>query len=738
MSQRARRLLLECLLISLSAAASHAADAVTGADVRRAVRRGVDAIYAAQKPDGSWGEPQLPGGITSLAAFTLLTAGERADDPRVRGALEIIRKLPNQHTYVASLKILALGAADPRKYRREISAAVDWLVAAQQVGGLWNYTEVGTRFDHSNTQFALLGLYAAATNGFSVPFNAWQKAQTALLRTQNPDGGWSYQVEDRSYGSMTAAGVADLLILNRTFAPNRERGFRDGAASGCGKHKTARPLQRGLEWLERHFQAGANPRLGEHTFYWLYAAERVGILSGRRFFGAHDWYRAGAHVLVRTQRDGGLWNSSLSDTCFAVLFLAKGHRSLLIQKLQWAADESWSPDRHDVENLVEFIDTALGQPVAWQVVPFDAPLEEWLAAPLLYFQGHEFPVWNPAQQAKLREFVTQGGTILAEACCGRAEFRSGFERFAAETFADLPLKPLPATHAVYNVLHHVEPMGLRGIDLGCRTGVIYSPDDLSCLWEQGDVPELGERAFQLGANIAAYAIGRRPLRDRLDEVVLPAATTEPGAIRSPSSDALRLAQLAYIGDWRPFPAALARLTEVLRSELGLDVISPERQVRLDDPALRLAPILFIQGSLDFQLTPAERDALAAHIKRGGFLIADACCGGEQFEVGLRRLLGELFPGAALERLPDDHPIIRSPAGFDASRVKFSPDVRRTRPELSTPQLWGLRVDGRLAIVFSPFSLSCGLSGPAFEGCWGYDSESARRVAANIVLYALTH
>ena len=98
----------------------------------------------------------------------------------------------------------------------------------------------------------------------------------------------------------------------------------------------------------------------------------------------------------------------------------------------------------------------------------------------------------------------------------------------------------------------------------------------------------------------------------------------------------------------------------------------------------------------------------------------------------------MFPDAALEQLPADHPIIRNPVGFDASRVGFSPDVRRTRPELNTPQLWGMRIDGRLAVVFSPFSLSCGLSGPAFEGCWGYDSESAKRIAANIVLHALTH
>ena len=37
-----------------------------------------------------------------------------------------------------------------------------------------------------------------------------------------------------------------------------------------------------------------------------------------------------------------------------------------------------------------------------------------------------------------------------------------------------------------------------------------------------------------------------------------------------------------------------------------------------------------------------------------------------------------------------------------------------------------------------FALGCGLESQEFDGCWGLASEDARRLAANIVLYALTH
>ncbi|MCK4342684.1 MAG: DUF4159 domain-containing protein [Phycisphaerae bacterium] len=711
---------------------------VTGEQVRRAIRDGVKIIQLQQLADGTWVNRCYPGGTTCLATLALLQAGESVDSEAVAAALAAIRRLPNQSTYVVSLKIMVLAKADPTEYRPEINLATRWLITAQNKSGLWGYTEVGDRFDHSNTQFALLGLHAASQVGVKIPAGVWKKAQTAIIRNQQSDGGWSYQSKGTSYGSMTAAGVADLIIFGNTLREGQERGFRDGAAPNCGKYRINRPLAKGLAWLSRNFRAGSNPGRHDHYYYWLYAVERCGILSGQRYFGRHDWYRAGASILVKTQSPTGEWNNSLTDTCFAILFLAKGHKALLIQKLQWSDDDAWTPDRYDVPHLIAYIGDQLGEPVTWQVVPFDAPLEEWLAAPLLYFHGHTFPQWNDQQRAKLRAFVEQGGTILAEACCGREEFRRGFESFAAATFPEVPLHELGRAHAVYRVLHKVEPYGLKGIDLGCRTSVIYSPNDMSCLWEQAKVAKISEQAFKIGTNIAAYAVGRRPLRDRLDVVVIPEMKEGEQPSGPPPQDAFRLAQVVYDGDWRPFPPALVGLAEFMRDELDFDVVTQDRQVRLTDDALYTCPILVLAGHFEFELSATEREALAAHLRRGGFLIADACCGTKPFDGSFRQLVQQTFPDAELERLPADHPIFVGTPGFDVTTVGYTPDVLRQQPTLRAPELWGLRVAGRLAVVYSPYSLSCGLSGSAFDGCWGLVSEDARRLAANIVLYALTH
>ncbi|MBU0638932.1 MAG: DUF4159 domain-containing protein [Planctomycetes bacterium] len=712
---------------------------VTGDQVKRAVRLGVRAILKQQLPDGSWADRSHPGGLTCLATLALLQAGERPDSPRMTAALLHVSSQPNQAVYVTSLKIMVLVAADPVRYRQEIQIAAQWLCSAQDSKtGLWSYRQSGEGFDHSNSQFALLGLHSAAEAGVTIPLNVWQRARNGVLRTQNSDGGWDYRQDGASYGSMTAAGISDLIILGQTRLVRRERGFQNGAAPHCGEYQASRQLTNGLAWLARRFRVEENPGKGlRYVHYWLYTVERCGILSGQRFFGMHDWYREGAEYLVRRQILDGDWSHDIVDTCLAVLFLAKGHKALLVQKLRWARDDEWNPDRHDVEHLVAFIGDKLGEPVTWQVVEFEAPLEEWLAAPILYLHGHQFPRWTPEQRAKLRAYIEAGGLLLAEACCGRQAFVAGFNKFVAETFPEVPLRELSGEHPVYHSFYDLEPSGLTGLDLGCRTSVIFSPRDLSCLWEQADLPRLSEEAFKLGTNIAAYASGRQPLRDRLDVITIPQleAAADPGP---PPGDAFRMAQIIHNGDWRPDPLALVHFAEFLHDELGLDVVTRYRQIRLTDPDLSSCPILYMVGHYDFQLSEAERDALAAHLRRGGFLLAEACCGRVAFDQAFRRILRETFPDQTLEPLPVDHAVFQGKPGFDMQSVRYKEPVLRSEPDLNTPRLWGLTLDGRLCVVYSPYALGCGLDGHVCYGCRGLLDEDARRLTANIVLYALTH
>ena len=55
-----------------------------------------------------------------------------------------------------------------------------------------------------------------------------------------------------------------------------------------------RAIARGLQWMDRHFSASENPVRLRDYYYYMYGVERVGLASGMKHFGGHDWYAEGA------------------------------------------------------------------------------------------------------------------------------------------------------------------------------------------------------------------------------------------------------------------------------------------------------------------------------------------------------------------------------------------------------------------------------------------------------------
>ena len=172
--------------------------------------------------------------------------------------------------------------------------------------------------DNSTSQFAMLGLRAAARHGVAVPAATWQRAVELYRGRQGAAGGWSYNT-GREYGSMTCAGITGIL-LGRWGQDLAEPAADPGIA-------------RALGWLDQHFTATGNPlQPGHHDFYALYSLERVGRLLDTEFLGRHEWYPQGARVLVDRQRDDGSWlekKDTVVPTAFALLFLTRATEKLV-------------------------------------------------------------------------------------------------------------------------------------------------------------------------------------------------------------------------------------------------------------------------------------------------------------------------------------------------------------------------------------------------------------------------
>ncbi len=290
----------------------------------------------------------------------------------------------------------------------------------------------------------------------------------------------------------------------------------------------------GFEWLAGHgFQAVQNYGAGQQwKFYYLYALERTGRLSGVRLIGQHDWYRVGADELVREQnKAAGSWQGALIEsqqvlaTSFAVLFLAKGRAPVLINKLSHAPAGDWNNDADDVRNLVEIVSRDWKTLLTWQIVESsNATVTELLRAPIVFINGHKAPSIAGSGAENLREYVERGGCIFAEACCGSPEFDRGFRTLMAEMFPEKEseIQPLADDHPIWRTTFQRTPGAhpLWGIRRRGRVAVVYSPADLSCYWNQAnhypDHPTVID-ALEIGQNVIDYLTERKPPPDKLSQ-----------------------------------------------------------------------------------------------------------------------------------------------------------------------------------------------------------------------------
>ena len=187
--------------------------------------------------------------------------------------------------------------------------------------------------DNSNTQFALLALWAARRH--DVPAECPILLSYQRFRsTQNPDGGWAYKTEagfggkpeKHSTHTMTCAGLLGLALGPGALPPGSNVG---------DKEKIQQPVSAGLTSLGAHIgspgPAGAKPAM--ENMYFLWSVERVGVLFDLKSIGGKDWYAWGAQMLVANQdpRDGHwhgapyMGQSDHLDTCFALLFLKRAN-----------------------------------------------------------------------------------------------------------------------------------------------------------------------------------------------------------------------------------------------------------------------------------------------------------------------------------------------------------------------------------------------------------------------------
>ena len=777
MAKLLQHLVAVCLaIVFLSTHASvliaQPAGPVTAEQVRTAINGGIKYLLSEQKANGSWNElVQYPGGVTGLCTLALLNSGVDPSERHIQKALINLRKLKPVKTYTIALQTMALCAAEPRRDMVLIQKNVHWFEETQLATGDWSYP--GVAGDNSNSQFAVLALHEAERVGAKVKPETWEKAAKFWKDSQNPDGSWGYKSQwAEGLGSMTCAGIGAMVIsTGHASEPNAE--IKNGLVQCCRDQEEDNALENGLSWLGRNFSVARNPgRRGRGQiwhYYYLYGLERVGRLTARRLIGEHDWYREGAEFLIGQQDQfthswtgsGHAEDNPHVSTALALLFLSKGRRPVLVGKVVHGPGEDWNNHRNDVANLTARTEKLWDLDLTWQIInPELASVDDLLQIPVLFVSGSRSPDLA-GQEKKIRDYLDRGGFLFAEACCiDGNRFETGLRRFLDRVFPEkeYQLNRAGMEHPLWRVEEIVSPESpyvtrLWTVEYGCRTCVVFSEIDLSCYWElygqgrQRGLPNAVKQriadANAVGINVLAYATNREP---KGKEAAFVGANNLVELNAAGSRGTIQIAKLQHGGGCNDAPGALVNLLRTAaQGDLQLRISTNEFPIRADDKSLFRFHLAFMHGRHDFRFTPAERESLKLYLENGGTLFADSICASQEFMTAFRREIQAVLPNTNLQRIPAADPLFQERGGkFDLRQVERRDPVQhednqplRTRVRKVEPELEGIALDGRWAVIFSPYDISCALEQHESLECRGYTQEDAARIGLNVLMYSIS-
>ena len=694
------------------------------------------------------------GGKTALVTYALLSAGAKPHDPPIAAALKWLSQAKLLGVYAVSMRACAYAAVKDDTYLAALRQDMQWLLQASSGTGHYTYVPYNggneELFDNSNSQMAILGVWAGTRRGLEVDPAYWKQVEGHWTRCQGPDGGWGYETirPDRTYGSMTAAGVATLFICFDNL--HRQDFVR------CAGEEQYPPIYKGIGWLGQNFSVEQNPHGYQWDYYWLYALERVGLASGLKYFGGHDWYAEGIARLLaeHEQRPDGGWGLAgdrTDDTAFALLFMVRGRNPVLYSKLQYVG--KWNSRPRDLAHLTEWHSDTFERPVGWQVVHMESPLRDWHDSPILYISGCGGAQFSDADAVKLRTYALQGGLLLSEAACNSADFNTDMQALYKRMFPDLPLTRLPDDHPMYS-LHFPDQQvkGVFAVSNGIRLLAIHCPEEVSLALQLGSAPGQAPvtanppagrpeptktrplapprpqtaqtRIFKFMANVYLYATDKGILSPK-------GFRTWPDAEVFKPTGEIRLARIKYDGKYDPEPHAWYRLAILLGNRHGIQLtISPPMEIAKLDAAAW--PVAAMTGTAAFQLSLADKLSLQKYLASGGTLILDAAGGAKDFADSAEKQILPLVPNGIRTALADKV-LLEGPEPL--GRVGYR---RNSALALGSAnhksRIQSVSTGDRIVIVYSPDDLTAALVGYNWYGINGYSPELAWKMMANILVH----
>jgi hypothetical protein len=186
--------------------------------------------------------------------------------------------------------------------------------------------------DHSNLQFAVLGMWVARRHGV-VSDRALLLAEARMRKLQMTDGRWRYVV--------TSGQIPDAMICSGILTIALGHAVHQSHPLGLANALAADPhiglATKALAEVVKNPEPDFSGKIPDAETYLLWSIERVAVLLNLSTIDGKDWYGWGGQILIKHQQPNGSWDiggfvgsSPHVDSCFALLFLV---RSNLVQEV---------------------------------------------------------------------------------------------------------------------------------------------------------------------------------------------------------------------------------------------------------------------------------------------------------------------------------------------------------------------------------------------------------------------
>lgn len=419
-------------------------------------------------------------------------------------------------------------------------------------------------------------------------------------------------------------------------------------------------------------------------------------------------------------------------------------------KQDYGADIYWNATPNDVNNLLKNLKDFADINYNMDVKFLDQISPDPEKNPVLFRSGHYNFEYTPAQRTKLREFMLGGGMVVYNTGLGSQPFYRSVMRELKEMFPEQPVQRLTADHPIFHSFYDVDTVkyapgvaagGYKGsepwfdaVEINCRVVALVSRFGMAIGWQDAVQENYqayeSESAFKLGVNIFSYASAMRAWAKNAAQAMK--YVDKPEA----SSDKVAIVQVVYDGVWKTRHVGMSVLLHTFNQQTDVPVKFNIKELRLSDPGIFNAPLLYLTGHEHFTLSEKEVVQLRQYLQNGGFLFAEACCGRKGFDLAFRQIMKQVLPTSRLTPIDKSNDIFNYPHQLTALGV--TPTLQQEFGKAAIPPvIEGIELEGNLSVVYSRFGVAGGWEMSQSPYARGYNEIGSLKLGQCILMHAVT-